>query len=62
LWSHFSVFEVRDNVSEADIGELEGLFRHIYRRDSRANRLNMQKTHRPLKKVRLNELTAWSAR
>jgi hypothetical protein len=59
LWSHFSVFEVWDNVSEAEISELEGLFRHIYRHDSKANRLNKQRTHRPLRKVRLNELTSW---
>jgi hypothetical protein len=61
-WSHFSLFEVRDSVSEAEIGELEGLFRHIYRRDSRANRLNIQKVHRPLQKVRLNDFAAWSTR
>jgi hypothetical protein len=60
LWSHFSVFEVRDNVSEAVIAELEGLFRLIYRRDSRANPLNVQRTHQPLKRVRLNALAAWS--
>lgn len=61
LWSHFSVFEVRDNVSEAVIAELEGLFRLIYRRDSRANPLNIQRTHQPLKRVRLNDLAVWSA-
>jgi len=61
LWSHFSVFEVRDNISEAGIAELEGLFRQIYRRDSRANRLNAQRTRQPLKNVRLNDLAAWSA-
>src|SRR5262245_30354055 len=48
VWTHFSVFQVHDHISDAQINELEGLFRQIYRRDSRANRLNKQKTHRPL--------------
>jgi len=59
-WSHFSLFEVWDNVSDAEISELEGLFRHIYRHDTKANRLNAQKTHGPLKKVRVNDLAAWN--
>ena len=32
LWSHFSVFEVWDNISREQVQELEGIFRHIYRR------------------------------
>jgi hypothetical protein len=60
LWSHFSVLEVWDNVSDQEIGELEGLFRHIYRRDTRANKLNIQKSHRPFRLVRLNDFSAWS--
>ena len=43
LWTHFSVFEVWDNITVEQIAELEGLFRHIYRKDSRANRLNVQR-------------------
>lgn len=38
LWSHFSVYEVWDNITEAEVEELEGLFRHIYRRDTRADK------------------------
>jgi hypothetical protein len=59
LWSHFSLFQVESRVSDSQIGELEGLFRQIYRRDSRANRLNVQKTHGQLKRVRENDLTRW---
>src|SRR3989304_269097 len=33
LWSHFSLFQVHARVSDSQIGELEGLFRQIYRRD-----------------------------
>lgn len=51
-WTHFSVFEVWDNISESEIEELEGLFRHIYRRDSKANRLNLQRGFKKLGKVR----------
>ena len=43
LWTHFSIFEVWDNITGDEIRELEGLFRYIYRRDTRANRLNRQK-------------------
>ena len=44
-WTHFSVFEVWDNVRDEEIMELEGLFRHLYRWDSRANLLNIQKRY-----------------
>src|ERR1017187_6611335 len=32
-WSHFSFFEVHDNISSLEIEEIEGLLRHIYRKD-----------------------------
>jgi hypothetical protein len=32
--SHFSMFEVHDNVPEEEIEELEGILRHIFRKDS----------------------------
>jgi hypothetical protein len=51
LWSHFSVFEVWDNITEVEVAELEGLFRQIYSRDSRAGKLNKQKTFKKLRKV-----------
>lgn len=51
-WSHFSYYEVWDNVSDLEILELEGLFRQLYRFDSRANTFNLQQTHKPLIQVR----------
>ena len=51
-WTHFSYFEVWDNISNQEIKELEGLFRQLYRFDSRANTFNKQQTHKPLSKVR----------
>jgi hypothetical protein len=62
LWTHFSVFEVHPDATDEQIAELEGLFRHIYRRDTRANRLNKQKTHAPLKALRIQDLGAWEPR
>jgi hypothetical protein len=50
-WTHFTVFEVHDNVTDREIRELEGLFRHIYRRDSIANKHNKQLCHKPFSKV-----------
>jgi hypothetical protein len=59
LWTHFSVFEVWDNISEDEVAELEGLFRHIYRKDPRANRVNRQRSFKKLAKVRENKLRKW---
>jgi hypothetical protein len=55
-WTHFSVFEVWDNISDAEIEELEGLFRHFYKRDSKANKLNKQKGYQKMFKVKINNL------
>lgn len=59
LWTHFSIFEVWDNITENEIKELEGLFRQIYRRDKRANKLNKQKQFNKLKRVRTNNISIW---
>ncbi len=59
LWSHFSVFEVWDNIREEEIRELEGILRHIYRKDARANRLAVQKSFKKLTRVRVKRLEEW---
>jgi hypothetical protein len=59
-WTHFSVFEVWDNVRDEEIVELEGLFRHLYRRDSKANRLNKQKKFQRAFKVREDDFSKWA--
>src|SRR5271167_1831637 len=38
-WTHFSIFEVWDNVRAEEVAELEGILRHVYRTDARANPL-----------------------
>lgn len=53
LWTHFSAFEVWPNISEAEISELEGLLREIYRKDKRANKLNRQKRCRRIQRVKV---------
>ena len=58
-WSHFSIFEVHDNISGEEIEELEGLLRHIYRFDLQANPFNQQRRYRKLIEVRINKLKAW---
>ena len=59
LWSHFSAFEVWDNIRNEEIVELEGLFRCIYRKDAKANALNAQKGFNRAKRVRQNDLRKW---
>jgi hypothetical protein len=51
LWSHCSVFEVWDNIRDEEIRELEGLFRQIYSKDSRANKLNLQRGFKKLRSL-----------
>ena len=36
-----------DNIRPEEVEELEGLFWHLYREDSRANSLNMQRSYQP---------------
>jgi hypothetical protein len=46
------VYEVWDNIQSDEIAELEGLFRHIYRLDSHANKLNVAKSYLELRRIR----------
>ena len=50
-WTHFSAYEVWDNITESEVRELEGLFREIYRQDARANKLNKQKRFKKLRRL-----------
>jgi hypothetical protein len=58
-WTHFSVFEVWENVRDEEIVELEGLFRHIYRLDRKANSLNRQKKFGKAFEVREDDFSKW---
>lgn len=59
-WDHFSVFAVWDNVRDEEIEELEGLFRHIYKFDTKANRLNVAKSFKKLNKIRKWQFDDWN--
>lgn len=59
LWTHFSVFEVWDNIVEEEVEELEGLFRHLFKFDRKANRLNKQKGYKKLRRIRKRTEKGW---
>jgi hypothetical protein len=59
LWTHFSVYAVWPNIYDEEIRELEGLFRAIYRKDTKANRVAVQKGFVELKRIRNNSF-GWS--
>ena len=59
-WTHFSVFQVWDNISENEVKELEGLFRHIYRWDARANKLNKQRGFKKLIQLESEWFDQWT--
>jgi hypothetical protein len=50
-WTHFSAYKVWGNIPHDEIAELEGLFRHIYRKDPKANRLNIQRGFRKAREI-----------
>ena len=60
LWTHFSLFEVWDNIRDDEVRELEGLFRHLYRRDARANSLNVQRGFKKLGRIQVNDFERWT--
>jgi hypothetical protein len=57
LWTHFSVFEVWPNIRDEEVSELEGLFRHLYRYDAAANKLNKQRGFKPIRTVRHRQVS-----
>ncbi len=59
-WSHFSVYQVWENIREDEVRELEGLFRHIYRHDARANKLNKQRGFKKLNRLRSETFEDWA--
>ena len=50
-WTHFSIFQVWENIRPDEVKELEGLFRHLFRRDSMANKLNKQRSYKRLNQI-----------
>ena len=52
LWTHFSAYEVWDNITKAQVEELEGFFRHVYARDTKSVGLGKSKTFDLLTRIR----------
>jgi hypothetical protein len=57
-WTHYSFFEVHDNVSREEILELESLLLGIFRHDSRIELENKQKSSGKL--YHLRKRVVWS--
>jgi hypothetical protein len=58
-WSHFSLFEVHDNITKEMIGEIEALILHIYSQDSRTNIQNLQRRSSLFKEITASRLANW---
>jgi hypothetical protein len=62
LWTHCSVYQVWDNIRPAEVEEIEGIFRHIYRNDTKASQLNVQRSYAKMKmlpRIDLNRKTGF---
>lgn len=57
-WTHFSLFEVHDNITGDEIREIEALLLGIFRHDPRIELTNKQKGSRKLNQLR--KLTHWN--
>jgi len=49
---HMSGATANEMFRDEELAELEGLFRHIYRRDTKANRLNVQRGFKRLRQLK----------
>jgi hypothetical protein len=56
-WTHYSIFEVHDNITGEEIRELEGLFLMIFRNDENVQLVNKQKKMN--KFLELSEDSLW---
>jgi len=57
-WTHFSIYEVHDNIQPKIVAELEGLIRHIFSKDKAANFLAKQKQYEEIVHVS-SDLDKW---
>jgi hypothetical protein len=58
-WTHFSLFEVHDNITRDEIREIEALLLGIFRHDPRIQLLNKQKGSKKL--YQLRRLSQWKS-
>ena len=57
-WTHCSVFEVWDNITDEQIRELEALLRHLLRLDATASSLNLQRGSSIFRRLRKESRTS----
>ena len=60
-WTHYSFFEVHDNVSRGEILELEGLFLRIFRHDPRVKLDNVQLGSGILRSLSKESAPVWAS-
>jgi hypothetical protein len=60
-WTHYSFFEVHDNVSREEILELEGLFLRVFRHDPRVKLDNVQLGSATLWSLSKDSAPAWAS-
>ena len=58
-WTHFTLFEAHDNLTNAEIKELEGLILCVYRKDLRVNKHNIQFRYKPFRQVS-EKISKWT--
>jgi hypothetical protein len=57
-WTHFSIFEVHDNITREEIREFEALLLGIFRHDPRIQLANKQKGSKKL--YQLRRISQWT--
>ena len=60
-WTHYSFFEVHDNISRQEILELEGLLLRIFRHDNRIKLGNAQLGSKVLKRLSSPRNPVWKS-
>ena len=58
-WTHFSLFEVHDNITNVELKELEALILSIYRGDFRVNKLNKQRRREAFREI-TDDIPNWN--
>ncbi len=59
VWDYFSIFKVKESISNKDIKELEGLFRYIYRKDKAGLIFNTQRRYKNFKSISTKKIDGW---
>jgi hypothetical protein len=58
-WTHFSIYEVFDNINNQEIREIEGIMRHIYSKSNSSISQNRQRSYKGLTNIKDNDIKFW---